>query len=158
MSDSMGFQSLPEELYFLILSFLDHPQPLLNVAAVNWRLRRLVEDDSIWRALFASHNHERTPYEEVNGTSYKVLVKRRFVLGTYTLCCLISATDKRRSELAPLLDWKSSSIFRHTLGSTLWDIQPTKTNPSCRRDGWTRSCNGCIVCHGTRAGLRPQDT
>jgi len=82
MSDSTGFESLPEELYFLILSFVDHPRPLLNVAAVNWRLHRLVEDDSIWRALFFSHNHERTPYEEVNGISYRVLVKQRFVLGT----------------------------------------------------------------------------
>jgi hypothetical protein len=89
MSSQTCLTALPEELHILILSFLDHPLPLLTVSAVNGHFHRLVGDDILWYALFLQYKHKRTPYEEQSSISFKELFKQRFVLGMQALNTLV---------------------------------------------------------------------
>jgi hypothetical protein len=75
------FIELPEEILLCIFDYLNDARSLCRLSAINRSFHRLASDESLWRGMFERANYQQTPYEESEGASFKVLYKRKYILG-----------------------------------------------------------------------------
>jgi hypothetical protein len=101
----------PEEVLVCIFDYLDDPRSLCRLSAVNRSFHRLASDESLWRGTFERANYEQTPYEESEGVSFRVLYKRKYILGRQWTSLVVNTMEIDYSYLDK--HWRTSTAHYH---------------------------------------------